>query len=172
MKLRGKLFRKVRILLVSKGMEAVPSRVLFLSSSKVRMKLKQRQWRPFSIGLMPEKATDDTQAWLKLTEPDTQGVYLEELQAVAYYAAWPVQADIAGFKVSPNLDLTYTQKETSKLEEWIDSQRGEGDDSQYYIVEKKVTLKIHGGTVVAAIQTISPTRKGLVIQEAWEKEED
>jgi len=73
---------------------------------------------------MPEKATDDTQAWLKLTEQDTQGVDLEELKAMAYYAAWPVQAHIEGWKVSNNLDLTYTQKETSKLEEWIDSPRG------------------------------------------------
>jgi hypothetical protein len=43
---------------------------------------------------------------------------------MAYYAAWPVQAHIEGWKVSNNLDLTYTQKETSKLEEWIDSPRG------------------------------------------------
>jgi len=80
---------------------------------------------------MPENPTEDTQAWRNLTEQDVkaEGADLEELNAVVYYAAWPVQAYIQGFNVSNNIALTYTQKETSQLEEWISSQQGEGYDS-------------------------------------------
>jgi len=90
---------------------------------------------------------------------------------VAYYAAWPVQAYIERFHVSNSIVVTYTHTDTEELEGWIDSNEAEakGYDSNYTIVERKVTLKINGGTVAAAIEAISPIRDGLVLQERWEK---
>lgn len=92
---------------------------------------------------------------------------MHELDAVAYYAAWPVQAYIEGFTVSNAITLTYTHMDAWDLEGWISSK--EGDRSNSTVVEKKVTLKINGGTVKAAIAEISPTREAVVLKEGWAK---
>lgn len=133
-----------------------------------------KQWRPFCIGVMPEEPTEDSQAWTKLTEKDVDGiVWDDETQCEPYYAAWPVQAYIDKFRLSNNIALTYTLKEGQTEEQWFNSEREqEDDDSTYSILERKVILKIGGGTVKAYDREISPTRRIIVLEEEWEKEDD
>jgi len=45
------------------------------------------------------------------------------------------------------------------------------DNSNYSIIERKVILKISGGTAAAYDKQISPTRRTVIITEEWEKEE-
>lgn len=132
-----------------------------------------KQWRPFCIGVMPDKPNKDSQAWTKLTEKDVDGIVWEdEQESQTYYASWPVQAHIDKFRLSNNIALTYTLKEGEQPEEWMESGREQQDDnSNYSIIERKVILKISGGTAEAYDKQISPTRRTVIITEEWEKEE-
>ena len=132
----------------------------------------QKQWRPCCIGVRPEKPTEDNQAWTKLTEKDVNADKWDEIEGTPYYAAWPVQAYIEGFQMSNNIALTYTLNECKQPENWLHANDDKDDTSIYSIIERKVTLKISGGTVKAYENEISSTRKVIRLREWWEKEED
>lgn len=109
---------------------------------------------------------------MKLTEQDAKGiVWDDEVNATPFYAAWPVQAYIEGFRLSNNIALTYTLKQCPQLEQWIHAREDEDDSSSYSIEKRKVILKINGGTVVAYEKEVSPTRSIMQLDAKWEKEE-
>ena len=81
----------------------------------VQMHTYLKQWRPFLVGVLPEQATANREGWNKVVEEDIEEFELHELDAVAYYAAWPVQAHIEGFTVSNAITLTYTHMDAWDL---------------------------------------------------------
>lgn len=135
-----------------------------------------KQWRPFCFGVITEKSIKDSKAWMKLNEKDVVDgtVWEDENGCEAYYAAWPVQAYIETCKLSNNMAFTYTNGKEEPTEQWFTSARKKKDaeSTTYSIIEKKIGLKISGGTKRAYDREISDTRRDIVTVEYWEDEDD
>jgi len=76
----------------------------------------EKQWRPFTIGVMVKDGRCRAQEWQQVVEEDINEVQEGEQPYEAYYAAWPLQVSIEGLNMSNAIVLTYTHEESWKPE--------------------------------------------------------